>query len=254
MDDRLVRKIKGWLYFRIYRLNLHFDLTLYKRWKWKKYLSKNSKVLEIGSGGGPWTVELLLRNNEITSVDRAESHLGRLRRKIDSFPLKNKSIKLIKCHAKDFVSQEKYDQIILFEVLEHIKEDELVVKNLSAMLKLGGQMLISTPSKDHKVITGEEISEEEGSSGSAHVRKGYSFSDYDKMLSKNGLKVVKRESCAGFFTSQGTVFVRVVDSKVKFRSFMYGLCLLLRLITYLDFLFPRYPRYVNFVIAEKMNE
>lgn len=248
-NNGIFKKLKGWLHFRIYRLGFHFDLTLCKRWKWRKYLFKDSKVLEVGSGGGPWTIELLIKNNKVTVVDISKSCFERLRKKVDTFPLRNKNVRFTQCHVKDFTSQEKYDQIILFEVLEHIKDDELVVKNLSAMLKPSGQMLISTPSKDHQPIFGEATSVEEKG---GHIRKGYTFSDYDKMLSKNGLEIAKQDSCSGFFTRKSTALIRLVHRKFKLMGLVYLLRLLLRPVTCLDILYPGYAPYVNFVIAKKI--
>jgi len=64
---------------RIYRLNLHFDLILVSRWKWRKFFTHNARVLEIGPGGGTWTLELLRRNNSVTVADVNMASLLRLK-------------------------------------------------------------------------------------------------------------------------------------------------------------------------------
>jgi hypothetical protein len=135
--------------------------------------------------------------------------------------------------------------------LEHIKNDRLFLEILTKALKPNGTLLISTPSHNFIPVRGESISKEEDG---GHVREGYSFSGYDKLASENGLKIIKQESCAGFFTIKALSFDRLVSKKVKIGWLIYPLQLLLRPITYLDFLYPSYPKLVNFVIARKMSD
>jgi len=186
---------------RIYRLNLHFDLILVSRWKWRKFFTHNARVLEIGPGGGTWTLELLRRNNSVTVADVNMASLLRLKKKLGLFPLKCKKAYLVNCHAKNFSSRKKYDQIIVFEVLEHIIEDERALENLVRHLAPGGELLISTPSRDHTPIAGEVVSPREDG---RHVRKGYSFEDFAGILSRYGLKIIRKDTASRWFTRRLT--------------------------------------------------
>ena len=46
---------------------------------------------------------------------------------------------------KNFYTKKKYDNIIIFNVLEHISEIELAIKNLNLLLVPKGQIIGSTP-------------------------------------------------------------------------------------------------------------
>lgn len=249
----MFEKIRNYLFYKVYRLNLHSDLVAIKRWKkWRRFLPEGKKVLEVGPGGGFWTIELLLKENMVTAVDIDKSSLDRLRRKVEIFPIKNKRIRLVNTHIIDFQDTEKYDEIIMFEVLEHIKDDKRVIKILADLLKEGGRLLISTPSDSFIPFYGssdENISKFEDG---GHVRKGYSLESLKKLLGEVGLKVIYTDHCGGFFTQRGLGFSRwlsdILSSDLTFRSMVN---LILYPLTYLDFFYPSYPSYVNFLIARR---
>ncbi len=246
-----MNNLTRWIFFRVYRLNLHFDPVLCRRWRWRKYFMRDGRVLEIGPGGGPWTIELLLRGNEVTAVDVAISSLRRLKKKAEAFPLKRPRLSLVNCHAANFKSRKQYDQIILFEVLEHIREDEKALKNLASYLAPGGRLLLSTPSHDHIPISGEGVSDcEDG----GHVRKGYSFSDYELLLESAGLKILKKDSAGGLFTRKATGLSNSVYKCTGSTILLYLSRLIFRPLAYLDPLVPGYPRYINFIIAGRKDD
>ncbi len=245
------KKIISWISFRIYRLNLHFDLTLVSRWKWRKYFARNARILEIGPGGGPWTLELLKKGNTVTAVDVEMSSLLRLKRKMEVFPLKNKRVYLINSHAKNFSSREEYDQIIVFEVLEHIMEDEGALENLVRHLAPGGELLLSTPSRDHIPIAGEIVSPREDG---RHVRKGYSFEDFAEMLSKLGMEIIRKNTVSGWFTRRLTSLNNAVYRLTRSRVLFFFTRIVFRPLARLDFILPWYKPYCVFVIAARKDE
>lgn len=239
-------KLISWILLRIYRLNLHFDLILVSRWKWRKYFAHDSLVLEIGPGGGPWTLELLKRNNRVTVADVDMASLLRLKNKLELFPLKRDQAHMVNCHAKNFSSQKKYDQIIIFEVLEHIMDDERALVNLVRHLAPGGEVLISTPSRDHRPIAGECVSPREDG---RHVRKGYSFEDFANMLSRCGMKIIKKDTAARWFTRRLTAASNAVYRLTKNQTLTLFFRIVSRPLAKLDLFLPWYKPYCIFLIA-----
>jgi len=203
--------MKGFIHkleYIVYRLGLHFDAALSKRWKWRRYLWQRCNTLEVGGGGGPWTIELLKRFNRVVCVDIGIDDLKRTEKKLKKFNLWNgNNIGLFHADIRDFVIDEKFDQIVIFEVLEHIKNDKAVICKLADMLKNNGQILISTPSSNFIPFYGEYIEAEENG---GHVRKGYSFDDFERLLFFSGLTIVKKDSCGGYFTQKSIELVRKV--------------------------------------------
>jgi len=81
---------------------------------------------------------------------------------------------------------DEYDFILNVDVMEHIEEDELVLKNFARALKKGGRLLINTPSD----LGGSDAHEEDDESFiEEHARNGYSKEDITAKLERAGLKV-----------------------------------------------------------------
>ena len=239
-------KLWSWLAYHCYLRHPHFDQVLARRWQWRRYLARNRRVLEVGPGGGVWTLELLRRGNSVTVVDVSAASLSALQAKLARFPLKNRDIRLVRSHAADYSSRETYDQVVLFEVLEHIAEDGRAVRNLAGHLSPGGEMLISVPHSGHIPLEGECISEQEDG---RHVRKGYSREGLEELLRREGLEVVGCETAAGYFTRRLEDLSNRAYRITGSRMVLYLLRILSRPLLHLDFLRPDYPPYTLFVIA-----
>ena len=177
----------------VYKLHLHCGIAFYKRGYWRKYLEKGGiNTLEVGPGGGPWTLHILELGNRVTVLDVDEDSLKRLEYKLKRFGCYEPSrIRLVHSDIRDFDPGECFDQIVLFEVLEHIKEDKLVMQKLAKCLRPGGRMLISTPSADFIPFYSEGIDMEDKG---GHVRKGYSFEDFANIAEGLGLEIRFRDS------------------------------------------------------------
>lgn len=241
-------RLLSWLEFRIYRLHLHLDLELVRRWKWRRCLARGRSVLEVGPGGGPWTLELLRRGNSVTAIDVDLPGLRRLKDKVERFPLRTKRVRAVACRAADYSSRERYDQVILFDVLEHILDDRRTIENLARHLVPGGEILISVPRIEHIPIPGEVVSAQEDG---RHVRKGYSLRRLEALLAAAGLTVTRRETACGRFTRGLKAFSNRVYHRTG-SAFLFHLArILARPLIRLDFLRPGYPPYSLFLIASR---
>ncbi len=236
------------IYEKIYKLHLHCGIGFYKRWFWRKYLEKGDvNTLEVGPGGGPWTLYLLELGNRVTVLDVDEDSLNRLEYKLKRFGYcKPSRIRLVHSHIRDFDPNEYFDQIVLFEVLEHIKEDKFVMQKLAKYLRPGGRILISTPSADHIPLYSDGGIDTEGKGG--HVRKGYSLEDFEQMACETGLEVIFKDSRYGYFTQWAMDVERATPYYLSNRVFKMFLNALLRPFTWLDIFYAGYPKYTNFVI------
>ena len=76
---------------------------------------------------------------------------------------KNEIVNLPKDIAKNSLKQEYYDLVIIWHVLEHIKDDVNAIKNLFSSLRYGGKILVSVPihpKGNSKTIEDDKIDEE----------------------------------------------------------------------------------------------
>lgn len=107
--------------------------------KIKTKIPDGSKILEVGCGTGGFSRLLLRRQYDVTVSDRDDT--------IVKVAMKNigmSGIKIIKLDIEK-ESKGKYDFILAFDVLEHIKNDISAIKNIFNMLKPGGFFIFTVP-------------------------------------------------------------------------------------------------------------
>tara|TARA_B100000686_G_C16791822_1_gene979233 strand:- start:2127 stop:2849 length:723 start_codon:yes stop_codon:yes gene_type:complete len=114
----------------------------------KKFLKKNSlnsidkiKILDVGCGGGILCEPLARLGAKIIGIDVNEKAIKSAKNHSFQSNLK------IKYHCTDiskFNCKEKFDLITCMEVLEHVNDVELVVKNIKRLLKKNGIFIGST--------------------------------------------------------------------------------------------------------------
>ena len=112
-----------------------------------KALLKNIKILDIGCGGGLLCEPLSKLGAKVVGIDASE-----------------KNIKIAKTHAKrsglnisyycaspeNFISKKKFDVILNMEIVEHVNNVDLFLKESSKFLKKNGIMFIATLNKTLK--------------------------------------------------------------------------------------------------------
>ena len=120
----------------------------------KKYRIKNKikplnklKVLDIGCGGGLLTEPISRLGADVTGIDASEKNI-----KIAKMHLKKSKLK-IKYFAgspEDFNFKNKFDVVLNMEIVEHVDNIELFIKQSSLFLKKRGVMFIATINKTLK--------------------------------------------------------------------------------------------------------
>jgi 2-polyprenyl-6-hydroxyphenyl methylase/3-demethylubiquinone-9 3-methyltransferase len=108
---------------------------------------KNVKILDIGCGGGLLCEPLMRLGAQVVGIDAS-----------------NKNIKIAKIHAKksglkinyycttpeNFNYKEKFDVVLNMEIIEHVEDVNLFLKESSKFLKKNGIMFIATLNKTLK--------------------------------------------------------------------------------------------------------
>jgi SAM-dependent methyltransferase len=100
-------------------------------WEIKKYSFKRKKVLEIGGSPGSKNIFFtFLKNNLDCEIFYADKY-------------KKNTIKIDLEKKNNF--KKKFDNILVFNVIEHIFDTENSIKEMDAFLNKGGQLIGSTP-------------------------------------------------------------------------------------------------------------
>lgn len=142
----------------------------------KKYLGVTEKknILEIGCGTG--FVLKALSQFENYNLTGAEIHIEGLKyakRRVEK-------AEFIQCDATNLPFENEFDAIGAFDVLEHIENDELVMKNIFKALKRNGKFFISVPQHMFMWSVEDEIS--------CHKRR-YSRSELKNKIIKSGFEI-----------------------------------------------------------------
>ncbi|MCC7301073.1 MAG: class I SAM-dependent methyltransferase [Bacteroidia bacterium] len=106
-------------------------------------------VLEIGSGIGNISTEVMKAGFSLTMSDIRENYCEFLRRKFSGAALSGGVIRMDLVHPefeKEYAELfGSFDTVFALNVVEHIKEDYLALRNASTLLKPGGNLVILVP-------------------------------------------------------------------------------------------------------------
>jgi 2-polyprenyl-3-methyl-5-hydroxy-6-metoxy-1,4-benzoquinol methylase len=125
----------------------------FNEWMYRQVITrlkeKMVNILEVGSGLGTFS-EKIIRDmqpfSHIMLTDVSDSYVQGLKSKYSS--RKNVSVSRMDLNNREDYSRigyEKYDSIIALNVLEHIKDDELALRELYKVLKKDGTLVILVP-------------------------------------------------------------------------------------------------------------
>ncbi len=161
-----------------------------------KLSDKNITIYDAGSGFGQYTYFMAkqLTPCKIHSADVKEDWINDSR---EFFSKRN--IKNVDFCVEDLTKidhNNKFDIIVCIDVMEHIKEDELVFRNYFAALKDGGYLLINSPS----IYGGSDVHDEDQESFiSEHARDGYSKEELESKLHPFGFETYQSKYSYGFW-------------------------------------------------------
>jgi len=156
-----------------------------------KILKKLGKkrFLEVGVGVGDFIEKLSRKGYSGKGIDILE----------DVEELVNLDTSRIKIEKKDILDlkDEKYDIIMAFEVLEHIKEDKKTIKKMYELLNQGGYILLSIPA--HMKLFGNR------DKFNGHYRR-YEKKDLMKTLKYNNFEIIHFWSYGVFISNLANHF------------------------------------------------
>ena len=184
-----------------------------------KYLYERENILDIGCGVGTIDFFIASKRKKVTDIDISSNTIAQC---VSNANLLNLST-YVDFFCGDFLSLEinnEFDMIICFEVLEHIKEDNLVIKKIYELLARNGVLILSVPSKNaplYKIGLATEFDKKVG-----HLRR-YSFEDLESLITGEGFfakEVIKTEGLLRnllFLNKTAGMIVRVLN-RVGFLS------------------------------------
>lgn len=140
-------------------------------------LSSNARILEIGSGTGG-NLEMLSAFGRVSALEMDETARSIANKKtLDRF-----DIRAGFCPTDIPFTNEKFDLICLFDVLEHIEKDFATLVAIKKLLADGGRILVTVPAYQWLWSKHDEF---------LHHKRRYSASDLRKKIIAAGLSAEK---------------------------------------------------------------
>tara|TARA_B100001057_G_C22859281_1_gene953844 strand:+ start:1257 stop:1949 length:693 start_codon:yes stop_codon:yes gene_type:complete len=114
----------------------------------KKVNIKGLEILDIGCGGGILSELLSRKGANVTAIDLADGPLNvaKIRRKKSQLPIKYRKIS-----TTDIVKEKnQFDVVTCLEMLEHVPDPSIVVKECAQLCKKDGHLFFSTINRNLK--------------------------------------------------------------------------------------------------------
>lgn len=104
----------------------------------------NGRVLEVGCAIGNFT-KALLNRTFVCAIDVEDGYVALVRDTFKNYP--NMEARQCDISSPDALEPEKgrFDSIVCFNVLEHIKDDDRALRNMRALLREGGHLCLIVP-------------------------------------------------------------------------------------------------------------
>lgn len=99
-------------------------------------------VLEVGCGEGRGVELLMQKSGSFTAIDKIEDALVVLRKRFPTARFTSMNIPPF-----NGLQDNAYDCVVSFQVIEHIQNDALYLKEIKRVLKPGGIALLTTPNR-----------------------------------------------------------------------------------------------------------
>jgi 2-polyprenyl-3-methyl-5-hydroxy-6-metoxy-1,4-benzoquinol methylase len=142
--------------------------------KIKNNLKSTDFFVEVGAGSGSIAEKAKDICNDTAVIDIQEAGL---------ICAKNKGIKkAYQMNINKNVFYNHFDAVGLFDVLEHMQDDDLVLHNISKMLKSKGKLFITVPAFQFLWNKRDEIEK--------HQRR-YSMADLKNILTANNFRIIE---------------------------------------------------------------
>lgn len=144
-------------------------------------------ILDVGGRKSPYTInvsaDVILLDIPQESGTREDLNLGFTSDILSSIQQKRTNITdlIIQDMTKSTLADESYDAVVCVEVIEHVEEDDIFVKNISKVIKPKGWAYFTTPNGDY-------IKNEGPNKNPDHV-KHYTKKELEEVLEKHFSRV-----------------------------------------------------------------
>jgi SAM-dependent methyltransferase len=232
-------------------LLIHGDTCVLDRWQWvRRHLRRGPvRTLDAGCGNGAFSIYAARCGNRVVAASFSQREQDDARRRAELLGVEGIDFELLDLRDLDGRREAlgDFDQIICLETIEHLTDDEALVRGLAAMLAPGGQLLLTTPFQGHHPLYLEDRDPDPAEDGS-HVRYGYTRERLREIAQGAGLQVAEEGFVSGLISQKLTDLMRRLTHRVG-RPAAWALVLPLRPLVIFDAPLTRMLRYPHLSAA-----
>lgn len=178
-----------------------------------KYIKGKNNILDLGSGVGTLDFYLASKGNHVVGVDQSKIAINMAIKNARLLGVE-KNIAYFQKDILKFESKEKFDAVILFEVIEHLPDDSKAIIKAKELLKRNGLIFISTRASNAPLTRIGLTKKHDIRVG--HLRR-YTLEGLVKIILNAGLKSIYKSKSDGFSKELlfsfpfGAPFIRVAN-------------------------------------------
>jgi SAM-dependent methyltransferase len=161
-----------------------------------KELARPVLTLDVGFGNGYFTAEAA-KHGPTVGISLHESELGSARARYGHVG----NLRFERVSLQEMKSEGGFDQVIMLDVLEHIRDDIGALNTVARLLVPGGRIVLTVPNRDFEFSVSPHVSIEESG---WHVRHGYTFEQLEAQLVSAGFEPIDRRRYGNWFTGELT--------------------------------------------------
>jgi 2-polyprenyl-3-methyl-5-hydroxy-6-metoxy-1,4-benzoquinol methylase len=173
------------------------------------------RTFDAGCGNGAFSIYAARSGNRVVAGSFSEREQDDAKRRAGVLGVDGIDFRLIDLRELERHRQElgTFDQIICFETIEHLLDDEGLVRSLGQMLAPGGRLLLTAPFEGHRPLYTEERNPSPVEDGS-HVRYGYSQERLRELATNAGLQVESEGFVSGLVSQKLTNLMRRLTARI----------------------------------------
>lgn len=192
-----------------------------------RFVPNSATVLDFGCGDGRVTKGMLAQAKKVIGIDISEQAVE-VAKKFNN----HADITYLHTTIEDFSSDLRFDAILMFEIIEHVFNPQLIFQKVNGLLKEKGVLMLSTPNflrltRRIKQLYGiRQIRMRMGKNpnkiGCDHVRE-YTYGEVKAMLQEAGFDILAYEGVILWTDTVGGDLLRSVYWVQKLNFFLGSL-------------------------------
>lgn len=186
------------------------------RWLWLRGrlpVTRNCEtLLDVGCGTGAFSIGAALRGYTVLGLtwDRRDSTVASQRAAICGAGQAHFEIQDVRHLGgrRDFLG--RFDVVVCLENIEHVLDDDRLIRDIALCLKPGGRLLLTTPYYYYRPISVSDMGPFREVEDGGHVRRGYTRQMLRELCDSAGLAVDDITFASGFLSQKVTWIFRLI--------------------------------------------